>query len=655
MGFSEHQWELFRRRWPGFVLGVIVLMAAVAVYVVLTASHQKAVRALLERNLLTFSISWSAVQTLQRNSVVTYFEEYIQHPRTLELLRMAQDPAQQDLARLQLFRHLSPAYERMVERGVRQFHFHMPNGDSLLRFHHPARFGDNLSGIRESIRRANAEKVPVFGFEVGRVVSGYRSVFPVIDSDGWHLGSVELSMPFRVILAELQTLLPQTSFQLLLHHQRQRDILFAEQHSLYEPWAGSAEFLLEDPHGLRPDSPPPLPDAVAELVQQIGKQPELQKYFLKDSAQAFRLRSGGQDYAVLQLPLLDPGQVQVGIVVAYTEEPELTVLDRNYWVSLIGTWLALLALAVAIFLFLRALDEKLSESNRLQVIARTMGQGLYVTDADGRIVSINPYARELMGYTETETLGANAHELLHRHSLNDYQVANDCPIVNALRQGNEYRDETVFRRADGEFVDVSLVSRPLLHKGHFAGAVTVFEDIRVRKQAELQLQHKATRDNLTGLANRLLLADRLQQAMARAQRLNSHLAVVFVDLDHFKPVNDAHGHDVGDQLLIAVANRMQQALRAMDTLARLGGDEFVAVLVDLKEPDDALALVQRLLNAVEAPVEIDTLRLQVSASVGLAFYPQANEADAEQLLRQSDQAMYRAKALGRNAYQVYSD
>jgi diguanylate cyclase (GGDEF)-like protein len=149
------------------------------------------------------------------------------------------------------------------------------------------------------------------------------------------------------------------------------------------------------------------------------------------------------------------------------------------------------------------------------------------------------------------------------------------------------------------------------------------------------------------------LADRLQQAMAQAQRRGQQLAVVYLDLDGFKEVNDGHGHEAGDHVLITLAQRMKHALREGDTIARLGGDEFVAVLVDLEDIADSLPMVARLLDAAAQPVQVGTFALHLSASLGVTHYPQAQEIGADQLLRQADQAMYQAKVTGKNRYHVF--
>ncbi|MBK1641394.1 hypothetical protein CKO12_05790 [Chromatium okenii] len=184
--------------------------------------------------------------------------------------------------------------------------------------------------------------------------------------------------------------------------------------------------------------------------------------------------------------------------------------------------------------------------------------------------------------------------------------------------------------------------------------VAVFDDVTALKEHAQRLEQLAYYDALTALPNRVLLADRLRQAMAQAQRRQQRLAVAYLDLDGFKAINDCHGHAVGDQLLIAVAQRMRETLRESDTLARLGGDEFVAVLVDLVEHTTDMALLKRLLAAAAAPVQLGELLVQVSASIGVTFYPQPLTSEADHLLRQADQAMYRAKLAGRNCIQFFT-
>lgn len=185
------------------------------------------------------------------------------------------------------------------------------------------------------------------------------------------------------------------------------------------------------------------------------------------------------------------------------------------------------------------------------------------------------------------------------------------------------------------------------------GVRGVAVDITKRKQYEKHIEHIAYHDTLTGLPNRVLLADRLHQGMMQNLRREQRLAVAYLDLDGFKTINDNYGHEIGDQLLITVATRMKQALREGDTLARIGGDEFVAVLLDLSDFASSIPMLNRLLAAASQTVEVENLVLKISASLGVTFYPQAEDVDADQLLRQADQAMYQAKLTGKNRYYVF--
>lgn len=180
-----------------------------------------------------------------------------------------------------------------------------------------------------------------------------------------------------------------------------------------------------------------------------------------------------------------------------------------------------------------------------------------------------------------------------------------------------------------------------------------FVDISEQRRHKQQLEILAHYDSLTGLPNRTLLADRLQQAMAHARRQQNRLAVAYIDLDGFKQINDSHGHATGDRLLSALGSRFRRALREVDTVARLGGDEFVAVMTNLGDELDSIRFVTRLLDVASAPVELEGLTLAVSASVGVTFFPQEEDPGADQLLRQAYQAMYQAKLAGRNRYHFF--
>ncbi|GGB35839.1 hypothetical protein GCM10011316_04960 [Roseibium aquae] len=277
-------------------------------------------------------------------------------------------------------------------------------------------------------------------------------------------------------------------------------------------------------------------------------------------------------------------------------------------------------------------------------------EGILITDPKGIIVDVNPAFTQITGYSADEAIGRTLSFLKSgRHSPSFYAA-----LWKRLATTGHWRGEIWNRAKDGtvypEMLTISAVKDADGTTRNYAG---LFSDITRIKEHEDRLKHLAHYDALTNLPNRILLADRLTQAMARANPANRLVAVAFIDLDGFKSLNDSFGHPVGDQVLLIVADRMRKVIDENDTFGRFGGDEFLAVLSDLKSRKDCTATLERLLEAAAEPVEIDNGRITLTASIGVTFYPQTDEMDADQLQRQADQAMYQAKLAGKNRYQFF--
>ena len=290
---------------------------------------------------------------------------------------------------------------------------------------------------------------------------------------------------------------------------------------------------------------------------------------------------------------------------------------------------------------------------RLQLAAsvfESTTEGIIITDSNQTIMAINRAFSEITGYTEAEVIGKNPKMLSSDRQPPEFYGE----LWSIIQREGKWRGEIWNRRKDGEvypeLLSVSAVRDDENRISHYVG---VFSDISAQKQAERQLSFLAHHDPLTGLPNRVLFNDRLTHALERAMRDQGQLAVMFIDLDRFKQVNDTLGHQFGDQLLQNVARKFQRVIRASDTLARLGGDEFALLVEDIRESSDAVLVAQKLLEVFKRPVLLAEHEIHISSSIGISFYP-ADGQDVRELVKNADAAMYRAKAKGRNGYSCYS-
>jgi diguanylate cyclase (GGDEF)-like protein/PAS domain S-box-containing protein len=279
-------------------------------------------------------------------------------------------------------------------------------------------------------------------------------------------------------------------------------------------------------------------------------------------------------------------------------------------------------------------------------------EGILIAASDGTIVDVNAAMTEIIGYERDELIGKNPRLFRSpRHGQPFYEA-----LWAALNEHGYWRGEIWNQRKDGSLTALLLtISAVGQGDGRPRQFVALYSDINAIKDYQRRLEHIAHYDALTDLPNRVLLSRRLREAMAAADRDGTRLAVLYVDLDGFKAINDRHGHDCGDQVLRALAARMRVAVPDADGVGRLGGDEFAVVLAGLPLDGAAPPEIQRLLDALVQPIQLDGQRFQVSASIGVTSYPQPGGADADLLLRQADYAMYQAKQAGRNRFVLFDE
>lgn len=308
----------------------------------------------------------------------------------------------------------------------------------------------------------------------------------------------------------------------------------------------------------------------------------------------------------------------------------------------------------AVLAVARDLTERYEAERRLRlsaVVYRNTHEGIIITDAEGRIVAANPAFTEITGFKEVEVLGKNPRILASgRQNRNFYQA-----LWTSVLESGGWQGELWNRRKNGELYPEWLtISSVRDEGGQVVNYVGVFSDISQIKNSQAQLEHLAHHDPLTGLPNRLLLCARIDHAIDRALRRNEHVAVLFLDLDRFKLINDSLGHNVGDAILREVAGRLLKLVRRDDTVARLGGDEFTVVMESLSDASDAGILADKLIHALIDPFRCEEHDLFIGVSIGISVFPQ-DGGTVDKLLSNADSAMYRAKEEGRNVYRFYTE
>jgi diguanylate cyclase (GGDEF)-like protein/PAS domain S-box-containing protein len=294
------------------------------------------------------------------------------------------------------------------------------------------------------------------------------------------------------------------------------------------------------------------------------------------------------------------------------------------------------------------------ERERAQVTLKSIADAVVSIDARGNVTYLNIVAETMTGWSRDEAAGHSVEEVLRIVDVTTREIVPN-PMALAIRENKtvDLKANCVLIRRDGVETGIEESAAPIHDRqGQVTGAVMVFHDVSMARALSLKMYHLAQHDGLTDLPNRMLLDDRLAQAITLCHRNQQKLAVLFLDLDRFKHINDTLGHDFGDRVLRNAAQRLLQCVRSSDTVSRQGGDEFVIVLSEIAHSQDAEGCAAKILSALSVPVRIDEHDLYITASIGIATYPDDGN-DAETLLKHADLAMYHAKANGFNTFQFF--
>ncbi len=574
----------------------------------------------------------------------TFYTGLLRRPDLLPLLRagIGTEGMERQVLRETLYQQLLPDYHDLQRLGIHQWQFHLANGSSYLRFHAPGIHGDNLLNVRPSLQQMQIQPAPGYGFEVGRLFIGFRFIHPLID-EGKFIGSMETAVSFQRISQTLSDLAPRQAFLFLLRRKTVEDVSFNELRHQLRPAVISDDYLLDDRNLAQSDNAPLPLDALLSQLAQYDLSPQLAEghHF------ALAIYHESLGYSASFIPIQSFDGSLGGYILALHPEPLLTSIQWEFYSSLGISLVATLMLGWLLLSLHQQRQQVLQQKQRLDAIGQAVGEGIYVLDPKGQTLYVNEATSRLTGFNAEKLYSGDIHRLLHSHSDNHNLPLEQCPLFTAALNGQSFEGDELFLTRTGDLLPVVVTSRPMIENGNITGVVTVFRDISERKENERKLELLATTDPLTGLCNRRAFIERLHKEQRLSLRLGHESALMMIDFDHFKLINDRYGHQAGDEVLQHFARLASDCLRETDLLGRLGGEEF-ALLLPGTDLQGAHHLAERIRQCLEQhPTQTEDRLIPMTLSIGLTLL-QGDDPDTSAALRRADKALYQAKSRGRN-------
>ena len=383
-----------------------------------------------------------------------------------------------------LYREIYPMYLRLKEEGIRQLQFHTKNNESYIRFHKPNKQGDVLTKGRETVRLANEENRTITSFETGKVMSGFRNVFP-INFKNEHIGSVEISISTKMMLQSISSLDKRREYSIILN----KDIVFAKlfesQKFLYQDSAFNSDFVIEDINCSLPDSPAELSDIAKEINKKLNNNNKLKNAMSKGERYGAFVKLDDIYYDITFIPMFGIDKKVEGYLIGYKQSLNIPIMiTLEFYVDL----LVIIGMLILISMLLTIQKKtKILENERkwFKSITDSLGEGLYVMNSKAIITYINPHACKILGYKEEELLGKNAHNIFHSHAFNDNIKQEDCPIFLGVMKNKYFiSKKEYFLNKKGQSFPVSLNSELILNTNDEFEIVSSFSNISIQKELE---------------------------------------------------------------------------------------------------------------------------------------------------------------------------
>ncbi|PMP72105.1 MAG: hypothetical protein C0187_02315 [Calditerrivibrio nitroreducens] len=467
-----------RKRTLTFILSFLILFTPFSVMIYF--NHKRTLEVFFLNNSHLQEIVWKSVTIAHNNVADLYFDTYVMNTDVLEILKDYKhaDNKNRDLLRLKLYRLLYPKYEILKKKGVRQFHFHSTNAESILRMHAPDKFGDSLKIERPDVWLANKNLQIVRTFEMGKVASGFRNVYPIIWKDE-HIGSVEISFPFESLRKMMSDLFEKIEIIALIKKDNLNK-LFDDQKELYKEFTPG--WMVEDPNRELYDSLKDIPSEYKQVLESSKEDKDFIRLLNQKNSGGTYVKYNGKNYLILKTTILDTYQTQTALIISISKSEELNNILKKFQFD-IFTLVLLTFLLSTLFTMVSAKNDKVLENEKfIKNILSSIHTGLYIMDQDGNTIRINESLTRILGYTEDDLLGKSAHDIFHVHHFDK----ENCPVFKVLTNNTEYNGIEIFKSKNGSFLHVNLKSKRFEYQGQSYALVT-FVDISELVERENEL------------------------------------------------------------------------------------------------------------------------------------------------------------------------
>ncbi len=624
---------------------ICVILSTISLSSYIKYNKEKEINSNNNKSIKTIKVAYNSIFNAHKITAKVQYYEILENTKVLNKLKdfkHAKNELEKNLIRNKLYNLLIKKYTKLKQLGIIQFHFHTNDGKSLLRFHKPIKYGDNIISIRKSIESANKKFKPYFGFESGRSFSGFRYVFPII-YEKEHLGSVEFSIPFEVIERELQAVLPKIKYQLHLNKAISYEKIFdsykeeiKESNILnnYYIQANSIESKNKIKHI----------NIIEKKLPSLIKKEQI----LKEEDFTINFIERNIPYRINFLSIKNANNIHEAYLTCYCNFEELLEINKRYFIF---QFLLIAVSFIVLFLtslLLKQINHIMKKNKNIQQLLDTQNNIVILTDGEN------------LHFVNTKFF-----DFFNFKSLKDFKKYHKCICelfcendkffhLGKVKENENWLDR-IQELPHSERIVSMLAKDFSLH----AFSVTInkfdddfmiltFTDISQTILNYIELEEKTIRDKLTGAFNREYFEQNYKNLLSDFNKDDFHFALAILDIDHFKLINDTYGHDIGDEVLIQFVKIVEKYSRKDDIFIRWGGEEFLLLLKVHSKKD-----LQKALEHIRKVIELQEFSKVGHKTCCLGGTMYKEREDIKETIKRADQAVYKAKEQGRNKVVIY--